>query len=546
MRGLMQHWPLIVPTILDHAKREHGEREIVTRPVESGMRRYTYGELHSRARRVAKMLQAYGVKAGDRIATLAWNTDRHMEIWYGVMGSGAICHTINPRLFADQVAYIINDAQDRMIFAEAAFVPLLQKLRAQLRSIERIVVLDTHQGPRDGSPELTGYEEWLATVDDDFEWVRMPEESAATLCYTSGTSGQPKGVLYSHRSNVLHALAVNQPDGFAIRACDVVLPVVPMFHANAWGLIYAAPMAGAKLVLPGPRLDGASVWELLDVERVTITAAVPTVWLGLLQYLDASGRKLPHLQRVLIGGSAVPRLIIERFERDFGVEVIHAWGMTEMSPVGSFGAPKTLDGDGDHEAYMRRKLKQGRAPYTVEMKLVNDAGEEMPRDGQARGELMVRGPAVAAQYFGQQKPCTNCDGWFATGDVATIDASGYMQIVDRSKDVIKSGGEWISSIELENAAVGHADVAEAAVIGIPDEKWGERPLLLIVAKAGACPDPRGVLAYLSDKVPKWWLPDRVEVIPEIPHTATGKIRKDALRAAFKSGLNTGASTRSGC
>lgn len=533
MRGLMQHWPLVVPTILDHAKREHGDREIVTRPVESGMRRYTYRELHSRARRVAKMLQAYGVKAGDRIATLAWNTDRHVEIWYGVMGSGAICHTINPRLFADQIAYIINDAQDRMIFAEAAFVPLLQKLRAQLRSIERIVVLDAHQGPRDGSPELTGYEEWLATVDDGFEWVRMPEESAATLCYTSGTSGQPKGVLYSHRSNVLHALVVNQPDGFAIRACDVVLPVVPMFHANAWGLIYAAPMAGAKLVLPGPRLDGASVWELLDVERVTITAAVPTVWLSLLQYLDASGRKLPHLQRVLIGGSAVPRLIIERFERDFGVEVIHAWGMTEMSPVGSFGAPKTLDRDGDPEAYIRRKLKQGRAPYTVEMKLVNDAGEEMPRDGHAHGELMVRGPAVIAQYFGQQEPCTNCDGWFATGDVATIDASGYMQIVDRSKDVIKSGGEWISSIELENAAVGHADVAEAAVIGIPDEKWGERPLLLIVAKAGACPDPRSVLAYLSDKVPKWWLPDRVEVIQEIPHTATGKIRKDALREAFK-------------
>jgi acyl-CoA synthetase (AMP-forming)/AMP-acid ligase II len=532
MHGLMQHWPLVIPTILDHAMREHGSREIATHSVEGVMRRYDYRELHSRARRVSKALQRCGASPGDRIGTLAWNTDRHMEIWYGVMGYGAVCHTINPRLFPDQIAYIVNHAQDRILFIDPPFVPLVEAMRPQLTSVERIVVLGERTGIRESQTNLSSYDEWLADVDDDFDWAAISEESAAALCYTSGTTGSPKGVLYSHRSSVLHALAINQADGFALRARDVLLPIVPMFHANAWGLVFAAPMAGAKLVMPGAKLDGASVWNLLDRERVSVTAAVPTVWLGLLQYLDESGRKLPHLRRVMIGGSAVPRMLVERFERDFAVEVIHAWGMTEMSPVGTFGTSKTEVSE-TGEARMRRKLKQGRAPYTVEMKLVDEAGQELPRDGQARGVLMVRGPAIVGQYYGQDTPATGPDGWFATGDVATIDSEGYMQIVDRSKDVIKSGGEWISSIELENIAVGHPDIAEAAVIGMPHEKWGERPLLLVVVKVGAKFDPLSVLDFMRSKVARWWLPDRVEMIAEIPHTATGKIRKDALRQRFQ-------------
>ncbi len=531
MRGLMQEWPLVIPSVLDHAQREHGEREVVTRAVEGGFRRYTYRDLSRRARQVADALRVSGVQPGDRVATLAWNTERHMEVWYGVMGIGAICHTVNPRLFPEQIGYIIQHAQDRVIFADGCFLPLLEKLRPQLASVERVIAL-SEGAATECALSPVGYEDWLAQGADTFEWPPLPEETAATLCYTSGTSGQPKGVLYSHRSNILHAMALNLADGMGIRASDVVMPVVPMFHANAWALVFAAPMVGAKLVLPGAKLDGASVWELLDRERVTFTAAVPTVWLGLLQHLEQTGRKLPYLQRVFIGGSAVPRLIVERFERDYDVEVIHAWGMTELSPAGTVCKPKRSDCEPDPESEMRRKLKQGRSFYTVEMKAVDERGEELPRDGRSRGELMVRGPAIARRYYGHSADATDPQGWFATGDVATIDADGFMQVVDRSKDVIKSGGEWISSIELENAAVGHPHVAEAAVIGIPHEKWGERPLLLVVPKPGAPLEGQSVLGYLRDKVASWWIPERVEIIAEIPHSATGKIRKDLLRERF--------------
>ncbi|HEY3786052.1 MAG TPA: long-chain fatty acid--CoA ligase [Steroidobacteraceae bacterium] len=530
MNGLMQHWPLTTTTILEHAKREHGGREVVTRSIEGDIRRYGYADLHRRALQVARALAASGVARGDRVATLAWNTDRHMEIWYGVMGSGAVCHTINPRLPLEQIAYIISHAADRILFVEAGFLPLLAPLRTKWGNLQEIIVLTAAPEECPLSPRPLAYEQWLASsATGAAEWPALPEETAATLCYTSGTTGHPKGVLYSHRSNVLHAMAINMADGFGFRTRDVVLPIVPMFHANAWGTIFAAPIAGAKLVLPGCRLDGASLWELLELERVTVTAAVPTVWLGLLRYLDESGRKLPHLERVLIGGSAVPRIMVERFERDFDVEVIHAWGMTELSPVGTFGTSKSAYREKDEEVYMGRKLKQGRVPYTVELKVVDEAGTELPRDGAAQGELKARGPAIVGQYYGEAQEATDAQGWFATGDVATIDPEGYMQIVDRSKDVIKSGGEWISSISLENTALGCPQVAEAAVIAIPHEKWGERPLLLVVAKPGGHLDPQTVLAYMKERVAKWWVPDRVQLVSEIPHSGTGKIRKDLLR-----------------
>ncbi|HZO24099.1 MAG TPA: long-chain-fatty-acid--CoA ligase, partial [Steroidobacteraceae bacterium] len=432
-----------------------------------------------------------------------------------------------------QITYIIDHAQDSVLFMEAAFLPLLAPLRTKLASLRQIILLSDSADAAALLPEALFYEPWLAQGGGErFEWPAVAEETAATLCYTSGTTGHPKGVVYSHRSNVLHALAINAADGFGLRTRDVMMPIVPMFHANAWGTIFAAPMAGAKLVLPGCRLDGAALWQLLEEERVTVTAAVPTVWLGLLKYLDETGRNLPHLQRVLIGGAAVPRMMLERFERDFGVEVIHAWGMTEMSPVGTFGTLKSADREKDEEVYIRRKLKQGRIPYTVELKVVDAAGAELPRDGQARGELKARGPAIVSRYFGEADAATDAQGWFATGDVATIDAEGYVQIVDRAKDVIKSGGEWISSIELENTAMGHPQVAEAAVIAVPDEKWGERPLLLVLPKSGERLDPQSVLAHLQGRVAKWWIPERVQIVAEIPHSGTGKIRKDLLRERF--------------
>ncbi len=533
MHGLMQDWPLLVHTILDHAALNHAEREMVTRSVEGPIRRCTMADLRTRSLRVAKALQQEGVRLGDRVATMAWNTDRHVETWYGIMGLGAICHTLNPRLFAEQLVYIINHAEDRLLFVDLTFLPVIQAIRDQLPTVEKVIVLtDEAHLPADTPPGTLAYESWLDQADDDFTWARFDENTAAALCYTSGTTGNPKGVLYSHRSNVLHGLMANQSDVFALSSSDAILPIVPMFHANAWAITYAAPMAGAGLVMPGPGMDGASIWELLESEKVTCSAAVPTVWLGLLQYLDETGSQLPWLERVVIGGAACPRMMIERLEGEFDVEVVHGWGMTEMSPIGTIGAVKHATASLEGEERVDLKTKQGRSPYLVEMKVVDDEGHAQPRDGQSFGHLLVRGPAISSAYFRHEEDILTEDGWFDTGDIAHIDALGYMQITDRDKDVIKSGGEWISSIEVENAAVGCPGIAEAAVIGISHAKWGERPLLIAVRAAGSDVSKGDLLAYLEGKIATWWMPDEVVFVEALPHTATGKIKKTELREQF--------------
>jgi acyl-CoA synthetase (AMP-forming)/AMP-acid ligase II len=534
MLGLVQDYPLLVPSVLDHGALNHGERELVTRGVEGPFRRTTLAEIRTRALKVAKALEKEGVGLGDRVATMAWNTERHMEVWFGIMGTGAICHTLNPRLFAEQLDYIVNHAEDRLLFVDLTFLPIVEALKDRFTTVRKYVVLtDAEHMPDTSLPGAVAYEEWIAAVDDDYVWKSFDENTAAALCYTSGTTGNPKGVLYSHRSNVLHGLMVNQPDIFGKRSEDTMLAIVPMFHANAWALTFAVPMAGAKMVMPGPAMDGESLYQMLDAEQVTCTAAVPTVWLGLLQYLESTGRKLPHLQRVVVGGAACPPMMIRKFELDYGVEVIHGWGMTEMSPVGSTGKLKHATASLDQEAKLKLKEKQGRAPYLVEMKIVDDEGRELPRDGQAAGHLLVRGPCISKGYFKLDEQTLTDDGWFNTGDIANIDPMGYMQITDRDKDVIKSGGEWISSIEIENTAVGCPGVAEAAVIGLAHPKWSERPLLIIRRSEGSDVDEQAVLAYLEGKIAKWWMPDDVVFVEEIPHTATGKIQKMELREQFR-------------
>ncbi|TWG63023.1 MULTISPECIES: 3-(methylthio)propionyl-CoA ligase [unclassified Aminobacter] len=535
MQGLMQEWPLLCHKILDHAARQHGEREVVTRSIEGPIVRQTYAQLRSRALKVAQQLQRDGYGLGDRIATLAWNTARHLEAWYGINGIGAVYHTLNPRLFPDQIAWIMNHAEDKLLFVDLTFVPLAEKILPQVPSVKKVIVFtDAAHMPQTTLPGAVAYEDWLAQADGDFQWLALDENTASGMCYTSGTTGDPKGVVYSHRSNVLHAMMAVQPDAMGLSSRDAVMPVVPMFHANAWGLAQSAPMVGAKMVMPGGKLDGESVYELLDTEKVSCTAAVPTVWLMLLQYLESSGKKLHYLKRVIIGGSACPRAMTEKFERDFGVEVIHAWGMTEMSPLGSLCTMKPQHANLAGDALLDVKQKQGFAPFGVEMKVTDDDNNELPWDGKTFGRLKVRGPAVARAYYGGAGyEQFDDENWFDTGDVAHIDENGYMQVTDRAKDVIKSGGEWISTIELENLAVGHPDVAEAAVIGVRHPKWDERPLLVVVPKPGKQPDKQELLNFLEGKVAKWWLPDDVAFVDEIPHTATGKIQKTTLREQFR-------------
>ena len=534
MLGLMQDYPLLTHTILEHGALNHGERELVTRGVEGPIRRTTLGAVCNRALRVGNALEREGVKLGDRIATMAWNSERHVEAWFGIMGIGAVCHTLNPRLFAEQLDYIINHAEDDIVFVDLTFVPVLEALQARLRTVRKFIILtDTQHMPATSLPNAVAYEEWIGAVDADFRWKTFDENTAAALCYTSGTTGHPKGVLYSHRSNVLHGLLVNQPDVFGLRSEDVILAIVPMFHANAWALTFAVPAAGAKLVLPGCGMDGASIYELLDSERVTSTAAVPTVWLGLLQYLEQTGKKLPWLKKVVVGGAACPPMMIRKFEVDYGVEVIHGWGMTEMSPVGTTGKMKHATAQLDREVQLKLKEKQGRTPYLVEMKVVDDDGRELPRDGKSSGHLLVKGPCVARGYYKLSQSALGADGWFDTGDIANIDPLGFMQITDRAKDVIKSGGEWISSIEVENVAVGCPGVAEAAVIGLPHPKWSERPLLVVRRAAGSTVSADEVLGFLDGKIARWWMPSGVEFVDAIPHTATGKIQKMDLRKQFK-------------
>jgi fatty-acyl-CoA synthase len=534
MLGLMQDWPLLCHRIIDHAAIYHPDRPVVSRSVEGPIHKTNYAAIRSRALRVAKRLERDGIRLGDRVATLGWNTWRHVEAWYGILGIGAIYHTVNPRLFPEQIAWIVNHAEDRVMMTDITFVPLLEKLAASLPTIERYIVLtDAAHMPATTLKNAVPYEEWIGEVDDDFRWASFDENTAAGMCYTSGTTGHPKGVLYSHRSNVLHAFMAALPDSKGLTSRDVVMPVVPLFHANGWSLAFSTPLVGASLVLPGARMDGASIYELLDTYKVSFTAAVPTVWLMLLQDLEKTGAKLPHLKRVVIGGSACPRAMTKAFQERYGVEVIHAWGMTEMSPLGSLCTMKPEYADLTGEARLDVQQKQGHPPFGVEMKITDDAGKPLPWDGRTFGRLKVRGPAVARAYYKDPSNILDEEGFFDTGDVATIDRHGYMQITDRAKDVIKSGGEWISSIDLENLAVGHPKVAEAAVIGVRHPKWDERPLLVIVLKKGESATKEEIRAFMEGKIAKWWLPDDVVFVDEIPHTATGKIQKIALRERFK-------------
>jgi fatty-acyl-CoA synthase len=534
MLGLMQDWPLLIHKIIDSAALQHPRQEVVSRLVEGPIVRANYAQVHTRALKVAQRLQRDGIKLGDRVATLAWNNQRHLETWYGVAGIGAICHTVNPRLYPEQIVWIMNHAEDRIVLVDLTFVPLLEAIAAKLPTVERYVVLtDAANMPATKLKNAVAYEDWIGEVDGDFHWPEFDENTAAGLCYTSGTTGNPKGVLYSHRSNVLHSLFTAGLECMPIGPSSSVLPVVPMFHANSWGIAFTAPMKGAKLVMPGGKLDGASIYELLESERVTFTAAVPTVWLMLLAYMRKEGKRLSTLKCVVIGGSACPPSIVKAFEEEFGVEVRHAWGMTEMSPLGSVGSLKPGQLADTREQVMAIKNKQGWAPFGVEMKIVDDENRELPWDGERFGRLKVAGPAVAKRYFKEDRDALDENGFFDTGDVATIDPDGFMHITDRAKDVIKSGGEWISSIEIENLAVGHPDVAEAAVIGVAHPKWDERPLLIVVPKEGKAPKTAEVLGFLEGRIAKWWMPDDMQTIAEIPHTASGKINKLKLRETFR-------------
>ena len=534
MAGTMQDWPLLVSRLIDHAAHRHGQREVVAMTAE-GLHRSSWGQVRERAKQVAGALEALGVGMGDRVATLAWNTHRHLECWYGISGMGAVAHTINPRLFDEQIVYIANHAEDRVLFLDPAFLPLVERLAPRFQSIRHYVLMAGRaQMPARSSLALLCYEELLAGQSVERPWAVLPETAPAGLCYTSGTTGHPKGVQYSHRANVLHAMAACAADAFGLSAQTVVMPIVPMYHANAWSVPYAAAAAGAKLVMAGPHFDPPTLHRMIVEEGVSLALAVPTVWLGMLQHLEATGGGLGALKRTGVGGSAVPRSMIETYEQRYGVEVVQLWGMTEMSPLGTIGLPKPEVSSMAYQEQLSYRIKQGRSPFGVEMCIVDEAGRPLPEDGQAFGRLMVRGPWVVKSYFkGDGGQILDADGWFDTGDVATIDELGYMQIVDRAKDVIKSGGEWISSIELENEAVGAPGVAEAAVIGVPHPKWDERPLLLVVPKQGAELSKAGILAHLEGRVARWWMPDDVLVVPELPHTATGKLLKTELRERYR-------------
>ncbi len=534
MLGLMMDKQLNIADILEFAALYNTDAEIVTRQVEGGFHRYRYADALSRSKQLANALQALGVQQGDRIATLAWNTYRHFEIYYAVSGMGAVTHTINPRLFAEQIVYIVNHAEDQYIFVDLTFVPLLEGLASQFKGVKGFVVMtDRAHMPASSLPNLLCYEELLAAQSTAFAWPEFDEKTAAGLCYTSGTTGNPKGVMYSHRSTVLHAVSSCRSSALDLGPLSRVLPVVPMFHVCAWGIPYAAPIAGASILFPGPGLDGASLYELIDGEKATSLLGVPTVWLGLLNYIEGIKGNLDSVESVVIGGSAAPRSMLEKFYEVYQVFPIHAWGMTEMSPMGSLCAMTPYLKNANKEDRLRVQSKQGRTVFGVEMRIVDDHDNPLPHDGKTFGKLMVRGPWVASGYYRNDDRAAFRGGWFDTGDVSTIDPQGYMQIVDRSKDVIKSGGEWISSIELENFAVGHAAVAEACVVGIAHPKWDERPLLLVVRKAGATCTKDDIIAFLSDKVAKWWLPDDVVFVDALPHTATGKLLKTEVRAKFE-------------
>ena len=533
MQQSMMQRPLLISALIEFAEANHGDTEIVSRRIEGDIHRYTYRDANRRAKQLANALKHLGVKVGDRVGTLAWNGYRHFEIYYGVSGMGAITHTINPRLFPEQIAYIVNHAEDGYLFFDLTFLPLVEALAPKLPTIKAFIAMTDRAHMLDAKlSNLLCYEDLISAEVADFEWPQFDENTPSGLCYTSGTTGNPKGVLYTHRSTIFHTYAAMSPEAFCLSSRDVVLPVVPMFHVNAWGTPYICAAAGAKLVFPGPALDGASLYALFEGEGVTMSAGVPTVWMGLLNYVKSSNLKFSTFKETVIGGSACPPAMIKSFEHEFGVNVVHAWGMTEMSPLGTMCRLKLKHQKMSVEQQDAVKARQGRAIFGVEMKIVDDEGCTLPNDGKAAGDLMVRGPWVVGRYFKEEKFAL-VDGWFATGDVANIDADGYMQITDRSKDVIKSGGEWISSIDLENIAVSHPSVFEAAVIGVPHPKWDERPLVLAVLKPNEAVTRDELIKFYDGKIAKWMVPDDVVFVDKLPHTATGKLLKIKLREDYK-------------
>ncbi len=538
MQGLMQHGALTVDKFLDHAAAWHGAREVVSRDAAGIVTRSNYGEIHTLAKRVSNGLARAGIRPGDRVATMGWNSARHLAVWYGAAGMGAVLHTLNPRLFADQLRYIIGHAGDRAILVDPCFQIMLAGILNGMAWDGAVVILgDEAEIDRDALPGAVSVETLIASArESDARWGGLDERAACALCYTSGTTGNPKGVLYSHRSTVIHMLMTLQPDVFGIGINDVAMPIVPMYHANAWGMPLSTTAIGCRLVLPGARLDGASLHELIESEGVTFSAAVPTVWQGLLHHLDTTGARLTSLKRVIIGGAALPESLIRRL-RDHGVEAVQGWGMTETSPIGTHGKLTPAIAALPLDAQMPQRLKQGRPPFGIELKIIDDAGIRLPHDGVTPGRLHVRGPTVAAGYMGERiGDILDAEGYFDTGDVATIDGDGYMAIVDRAKDVIKSGGEWISSIEIENIAIGHPKVAHCAVIGVPHPRWGERPLLVAALHPGESVGGEELLGFLDGRIARWWMPDAVAFIDEMPLGATGKIDKKALRARFAAPL----------
>jgi fatty-acyl-CoA synthase len=539
LHGLMMQTPLLISSLIQHADRHHPDGEVVSRRVEGDIHRTTYRDLHRRARRLANALSALGIPAGGRVATLAWNGYRHLELYFAVSGSGAVLHTLNPRLIGEQIAWIVNHAEDTALFFDLTFLPIVEGIAPHCPTIRHwVAMIDRERMPAQSKVELHCYEDLIEHASDHFDWPSFDESTASSMCYTSGTTGNPKGVLYSHRSTVLHSMGAALPDALNLSARDCILPVVPMFHVNAWGLPYVAPMVGAKIVFPGPALDGKSLFELFEAERVTCSAGVPTVWQGLLAHTETNGLRFSTMKRTVIGGSACPPSMLRLFQDKYGVQVLHAWGMTEMSPLGTVATFKEKHRDLPEEKRLALQYKQGRVIYGVDMKIVDANGQDLPWDGVAFGDLLVRGPWILREYFKQEggsplRTDAAGQGWFPTGDVATIDPDGYMQITDRSKDVIKSGGEWISSIDIENVAVSHPAVAMAACIAARHPKWDERPLLVVVRKANAEVSKEELLAHYDGKVAKWQVPDDVVFIDAIPLGATGKMLKTRLREQFK-------------
>ncbi|MGB1544804.1 MAG: long-chain fatty acid--CoA ligase [Spongiibacter marinus] len=527
---------LTITSIMKHAERVNGATEIVSVTADNPRHRYTYKDAFKRVRQLANALQTLGAQPGDTLATLAWNDYRHLEIYYALSCSGMICHTINPRLFPEQIDYIVNHAKDKWVFVDATLVKVLEPLQDKLPAVKGYIVLsDEAHMPDTSLNNVHCYEQLIAAEKDEFDWPELEETTPSALCYTSGTTGNPKGVMYTHRSTVLHSLASIAPDVFSLSVRDIVMPIVPMFHVNGWGLVYSCPMVGAKLVMPGPKMgDGETLCALINEEQVTCSAGVPTVWLALLDYLAKANKSVDSLNRVTVGGAACPEMIMEQFQNQYGVDVQQAWGMTEMNPLGTFngGIPPLLDGISD-EQRKKLRLKQGRPSFGVDIKVVDADNNELPWDGESSGAVKVRGPWIVNDYYGYDGKTLDDDGWFETGDVACFDEYGYMQITDRLKDVIKSGGEWISSIELENCAVNHPKVAEAAVVGIPHPKWTERPLLLVILKDGEQMEKAEMLAWFEDKVAKWWIPGDCVFVDSLPHTATGKLSKKDIREDYK-------------